>query len=457
MRIAASPRHLRRLLAAAGLALAACSHPDEPPATRAGAPSPAEAVMASHHAVWAPDARTVALAKGGEALVRLDCVRCHAIDGLAPDARRFEAFPAAPDLTRVGARIRLAWIDEYLRDPYDLRPMMDETMVRVRLTPDDRRAVVRSFAAVAEVADPYDGAPAAEPAPTPPSAARIEAGRRLFVARGCATCHTVGNVPTGRTARELEAAGLPARLAPNLRFTRERLSPDTLVAWIVDPQAFVPGTFMPDLQVSRADAEAIRDFLLYVDPALEPIPDKPSELPPLLDRPVGWAEVKTRVFGRVCVPCHAADDERDPGPGNAGGFGYRGEDLAMRTYATLVRGGLHESGERFSVLEPEDEGETLPLVVDVMWRRRIDALRDHVPPFHDHERPPRDESGEPGMPMGLPPLGDEEVSLVRTWIAQGCPGPTVVAPSSDDGPIARNRGCEQRDATATGASDARMR
>ena len=107
---------------------------------------------------------------------------------------------------------------------------------------------------------------------------------------------------------------------------------------------------------------------------------------------------------------------------------------------------------RCSVLEPREPG-GVPPIIEAMMRRRHEELRDFVPAMHDHERPDYpDASVLPGMPMGLPHIPDEEVALVRTWIAQGCPGPTEVTGMPGitdgflvpDGPIEVNTGCGVR-------------
>jgi hypothetical protein len=93
----------------------------------------------------------------------------------------------------------------------------------------------------------------------------------------------------------------------------------------------------------------------------------------------------------------------------------------------------------------------MPLLLQVMLMRRDEERRDHVLPFHDHERPHYADH-EPGMPMGLPSIPDEEIALVRTWIEQGCVGPAAVTGMPGitdgllvpDGPIEPNRGCEVR-------------
>ncbi len=398
------------------------------------------------------------------------CVSCHVwLDGLEPGQRHYEMLSSrygedivqryqrnifhyreVPDLSGVARRLDPRWIDTFLQEPWDLRPALEETMPRLSLSAADRRAIVRYFAAMAEVADPYASEPEDEGAP--PSAAQIAEGRTLFLQRGCVTCHSFGNVDTGKSAEDLSRGAAAATMAPNLRFAGERMHRDLLVAWIEDPAKLLEGTAMPDMGLTHEEAERVADFLIHGDPELDETPPltRPSAPPPV-DRPVAWAEVKEKVLGRICVHCHMNDHERDLGPGHEGGFGWPGSQLAMRTYETLVHGAVdRETGERYSVLEPRAEGQ-LPPLIEVMLDRRVEELRDRVEPFADYERPPHPDT-KPGMPMGLPSIPDDEIAIVRGWIAAGCPGPTEVTGMPGitdgflvpDGPIAKNEGCELR-------------
>ncbi|MBN8617210.1 MAG: c-type cytochrome [Deltaproteobacteria bacterium] len=495
----------------AALTLAACACGEDAPAptptTPRVDPSMLEAAM-RHQVAWTDEARASAIAAGTEAITRNQCNRCHVIDDVAaagrsehcvschvfldhlpPDDRRYrtlvehygeaviqryqrniEHYLIAPDLTSIGARLRPEWIAEFIAEPQDLRPMMDETMVRTRLSDADRSAIVRYFAAVARVADPGEAGASAQAieAPPRPSDEAMAEGRRLFTTHACNTCHMLGNVDLGRSVADLERAGLPARLAPNLRFVRERIHPDVALQWILDPQSLHPETTMPNLHLTSEEATLLRDWIWHVDPELEPTPAPSTHaLPPALDRPVSWEEVKERVLGRICVHCHMNDHERDPGPGHVGGYGWPAAGLRMRTYESLVSGmpcadpllaprgggpvpvGTIE-GERCSVLEPRDEGGIPPLLA-VMLLRHDEEPRDRVRPMHDHARAPF-VSQRPGMPMGLPSIPDDELALVRAWIEQGCVGPAEISGMPGipdgflvpDGPIAVNRGCEVR-------------
>jgi mono/diheme cytochrome c family protein len=457
------------------------------PAGSAGAPASSATLVPER--AWPEAARTQAIAEGKAAIDRNQCNRCHTIDDIAPADRSFHCTschvslraltPAdhayhslskkygeavlqryqrniqhlqrVPDLTAIGRRVRPDWIARFLAEPFDVRPALEESMIRHNMGEADLRAVVRYFAAVAQADDPY--APGFKPPPPParPDEARLEQGKKLFLEKGCVACHTFGNLDTRLTAAQLTAGAFPSLLAPNLRFVRDRTRPDVLVAWIEAPDKVSPGTLMPSLNVAHAEAELLRDFLIHGDPALKPVPPPPSLTPPpVLTRPVAYEEMKERVLGKVCVHCHMNDYEKDNGPGNKGGFGYKGVSLAMRTYESLVSGATDDKGKRYSVLVPRP-GEAVPPILQSMMRRRVEEQRDRVAAFADHERPAYPKE-RPGMPMGLPAMTDEEVSILATWIAQGCQGPSKesgMAGVSDgylvpDGPLKKNRGCELR-------------
>jgi hypothetical protein len=472
------------------LALAALGASCEPHAEPRPERRATSAVLAKAPGPFPPAERDHAVAEGRRVLEKHQCTRCHAIDklppgarplhctschlfltGLRPGERRYEEIASkygrpiieryqrnivhlkeVPDLTGLGARVRPEWIGTFLAEPFDVRPVLGESMFRHTLSEEERRAVVRYFAAVADVADPY--APSYAPAPLParPTEARVHAGRTLFLEKGCGKCHTFGNVPFGVTAQALEASRSATALAPNLRFVRERMAPATVARWIRDPKSVQASAVMPAQQLSDEELGRIVDFLFFGDPELGAAPElrTPTVVPAA--HPVSWEEVKDRVLGKVCVHCHMNDYEKDKGPGNQGGLGYAGIGLAMRTYEALVWGAIdRSSGGRYSVLVPRD-GERYSPLVEALRRRRVEAARDQVPAFADHERPAFPPGAAPGMPLGLPAMTDEEIGLVQRWIDDGCPGPTKVWGMAGvydgllvpDGPIAKNQGCELR-------------
>lgn len=294
--------------------------------------------------------------------------------------RSVKTYAAVPDLGAAMARLEPEWIARYLRDPHDLRPGMPETMVRVGLA-KEQIATVAAWSA--QHLAPVPATPA-------PSAANVEAGGRLFAERGCAACHTFGARHPG--------PGIPA--APDLRHARDRMSADRAAAWIQDPQAISPRATMPALGLTAQEAAQIRDYLFLADPGGAPAPALPAP-PAAAQRPVRWAEVEERVFGKICVHCHMdpAQNGGRAGPGNAGGFGWAPTGIELQT-----RAGVAAHAEQ---------------IWEAMLRRRAEAPRDVVAPGQLPARLRR--PALPGMPLGLPPIPDEDLALVRAWIDQGCP------------------------------------
>jgi cytochrome c len=88
--------------------------------------------------------------------------------------------------------------------------------------------------------------------------AGVERGRRLLAQYQCGSCHAIPDVPgaRGRIGPPLERFGQRSYISgqiPN--------RPDTLARWIEEPGALVPGTLMPDMGASAADA---RDMAAYL-------------------------------------------------------------------------------------------------------------------------------------------------------------------------------------------------
>jgi mono/diheme cytochrome c family protein len=468
-------RLLASALAAAAL-LASCgkSNPNVEPTANA--------------VTWDPKARDEAIAAGKAVLVKNECRRCHDIDdlpapvrpnyctscheflkGLKPGDKPYEEIKTrygeefikryqrnivhlikVPNLTNLGRRVRADYIASFLAEPYDQRPTLEESMIRHDLSAADIKIVARYFAAIANARDPYAASYKTPELGDRPPQTRIEKGKQLFLTKGCVACHTFGNIDTGMSRATLEAARPMTELAPNLRFVKERTRPDVIVAWIQNAPQIMPGTVMPASGLSREEAEQVRDFLFFGDPELRRPPEGVTPPPPqILAREVPWEEMKARTIGKVCVHCHMNDFEKDTGPGNKGGFGYRGIGLAMRTYEALVNGAVDGDGKRYSVLIPR-KGESQAPIISAMLMRKVEEMRDHVPAFEDYERPRYPISL--GMPMGIPSMTDEEISILATWIAQGCKGPKTVwgRPGINDGllvpdgPLKKNEGCEQR-------------
>jgi cytochrome c2 len=88
--------------------------------------------------------------------------------------------------------------------------------------------------------------------------ARPAEGRQLLVNYGCGGCHIIPGVPgaqgrVGPSLRDFRSQAYIAGLLPN--------NATNLIRWIREPQQVAPGTAMPDLGVTEADARNIAAYL----------------------------------------------------------------------------------------------------------------------------------------------------------------------------------------------------
>lgn len=85
-----------------------------------------------------------------------------------------------------------------------------------------------------------------------------EHGKRLVAQYQCASCHAIPGIAAaaGTAGPPLEAFGRRSYIAgriPNL--------PDPLTRWLIDPPAMKPGTLMPNVGVSEAEARHMAAYL----------------------------------------------------------------------------------------------------------------------------------------------------------------------------------------------------
>jgi cytochrome c len=80
----------------------------------------------------------------------------------------------------------------------------------------------------------------------------------LMIQYGCPTCHVIPHVPgaVGKVGPSLDDLAQRSYLAGTLQN-----SPGNLVHWIQHPQQIHPGTAMPEMGVTSADAVRIAAFL----------------------------------------------------------------------------------------------------------------------------------------------------------------------------------------------------
>jgi cytochrome c1 len=352
--------------------------------------------------------------RGRDLMDHFECSRCHQGAGLAPAAPEKQCVPChrdilsgktvapTPELEGTAQRFRRNWVAGFLVKPHDLRPLLSSTMPRLAITEADARDMA-TYLVPRE-----DPAKERAEADTLFADADLDQGRALLGAKGCASCHWMGGVTPFVGQPVAVYVAEPSRamsLAPDFRYTRERMSAAAVVRWIKNPEDVKADTLMPRTPLSDAEITNIAAYILRTP--LTPAPKR--EIPKsvaVLERPVLYAEVRDKVLQRTCWHCHSDPDlERgDVGPGNVGGFGFEPRHLDLATYEGIFAGTVDRDGQRHSLFAPMPDG--TPRIVAALMARQ------------------REENGEidpaiRGMPLGLPALPLEDIQLVATWIAQG--------------------------------------
>lgn len=407
---------------ALALVLAGCpKKPDKDPAADAGAgpvvtvpPQPKEAPADAAHGkelVLTYQCNRCHDGTGHEAAPQnKHCVHCHddIMEGrftataasLARWKPRVKEYADAPSLVAAGKRLSRSFVEGYLLSPKDLRPNLHQYMPRLSISKADARDIAAYL--VPEDEPPRDDAALAK--------ADLGKGRALLETKGCGTCHTMTGAvavpPSNPPPMDGKVLERGKRLAPDLRFARERMSASKMIAWLKDPKAIKPDTPMPTAPLTDAEVVDLAGYILTAELAAPPPPAKVERLP-LLTRKVTFKEVDEKVFHRTCWHCHSEPDYAigDGGPGNSGGLGFKPRGLNLSDYNGIAAGYLDDKGERASVFAKDEAG--VPRLVRALLARHDEVAGEDGPVR--------------GMPLGYDPLPPEQIQLVESWIAQGRP------------------------------------
>jgi cytochrome c553 len=242
-----------------------------------------------------------------------------------------------PNLTDIDGRFRRDWLIDFLQEPHDVRPGLEAMMPRFRITEDEAKAIADYFIPETESYPSVDL-----------FGVDLEAGRRVLASNGCGNCHQmsgVSDLPSSDIPVELSSESLAeaTEMAPDLRYTRRRMTPAAVVAWLDDPHRLQRESLMPDIPLSTQKRRQAAAYIMRADLADKSRPSVP-EVPEPLDRKVRYREVEQKVFKYVCWHCHSdpAGNFGDGGPGNTGGFGFEGAGLDLGSPRGIKRGRIGE-------------------------------------------------------------------------------------------------------------------
>ena len=240
------------------------------------------------------------ISQGEERFRQLMCTTCHPVAVTRAGETKLIGGNVAPELTKVGSKVNEEWLVSWLHNPsaylaHNEMPRYgwtDEELYKVsqyvmnKLTDSDLLTNV-----------PQLGAPNDE---------EIKNGKRIFLEKGCATCHSVqGVAPQKDFGPDLTAMG--AKNTSDLEFGKSK-APHNLVSYIQvklqDPTAVNAAARMPQYSWNQADLDAVTTALLSEtgQPATSGlqqlvVPKKPASF-----TPVGAFAV---VYDRYkCYACH---------------------------------------------------------------------------------------------------------------------------------------------------------
>lgn len=124
----------------------------------------------------------------------------------------------------------------------------------------NRRVRAGAVGTVVSVVAALLAAGCAAPEPRPPTAhvGDPRKGSQAIARYGCGACHTIPGIrgADSLVGPPLNDFGRRSFVAGTLPNTAENLA-----RWVQDPDAIRPGTAMPDLDVSEADAQDIAAYL----------------------------------------------------------------------------------------------------------------------------------------------------------------------------------------------------
>ena len=222
-------------------------------------------------AITPPPLSDPAVAMQGRVRYDAHCRACHGAPGVAADAFALGLTPAPLNLANVSRE----WPDRDLfwvvkngikmsaMPAWEFRFSDDELwslVAYLKVMPAESPAQYRAALALAAGHATQDSSkhPSSGSAPT----VSAKRGKVALLQYGCATCHDIPGVvgadaPVGPPLAHMARRGAIAGLLTN--------DVEHMVAWIREPQRWHPGSAMPDLGVSEADARDMASYLYSLD------------------------------------------------------------------------------------------------------------------------------------------------------------------------------------------------
>jgi len=240
------------------------------------------------------------LSQGELRFRQMMCTTCHSLAVTRAGETKLIGGDIGPELTKVGNKINEPWLVSWLRNPQGY--LAHNNMPRYGWSDEDLYKVSQYVMKQLTDSDLLSTVPKLEPA-TPDE---IKNGKRLFLEKGCASCHSIAGVtPQKDFGPDLTALG--AKNASELEFGKAKITHNLLSyiqAKLQDPVSVNPVSRMPQYTWNQADLDAVTTALLS-QTGPKPTSALQHLTVPKVEasyRPVGdFAEVYERY---KCYACH---------------------------------------------------------------------------------------------------------------------------------------------------------
>jgi mono/diheme cytochrome c family protein len=186
------------------------------------------------------------------------CTTCHSLAVTRAGETKLIGGDIGPELTKVGSKVNPDWLAAWLRDPQSY--LSHSLMSRYRWSDEDLYKVTRYIQTSLTDSDLLSNVPKLGD----PRLEEIQLGRRLFVEKGCSSCHIVAGLKP-QTDLGPDLSSLGGKSVSQLEFGNAKI-PHTLLAYIqakiADPPSVNPSARMPQYHLKSGDLEDLTTALL---------------------------------------------------------------------------------------------------------------------------------------------------------------------------------------------------
>lgn len=193
----------------------------------------------------------------GQILINeLNCSACHRV----PTVNSIQP-KTAPDLSDAGARLSPTYIQQFITTPSTIHPGTTMPDILHKLPADKKSEVATAIThyLVSQSQSTYR--------PTQPKAEQITKGEKLYHTVGCVVCHA---------PQQQQGSEINQQHYIGLAHVNKKYHAGSISDFLFQPRKVRPAGRMPDMKLTRAEADAIAAFLIRQNPKTIP-PLKPDQ------------------------------------------------------------------------------------------------------------------------------------------------------------------------------------